>query len=82
MGYVYDISLNLMHFICKWLIVSLTFLIHFFTGRLGKYKQFSISFLNNMYKQVLLLFLRKHLFALISHMTLKSFLVIVRKDDI
>ena len=36
-----------MYFICNWFIVSLTFLNHFFTGRLGKYKQFSITFLNN-----------------------------------
>ena len=36
-----------MYFICNWFIVSLTFLNHFFTGSLGKYKQFCINFINN-----------------------------------
>ena len=36
-----------MHFICNWFIVSHTFLYNFFTDTLGKYKEFSIAFLNN-----------------------------------
>ena len=45
---LYHISFKLMYFISNWFIVSLTFLNYFFTvEEISKYKQFSITFLNN-----------------------------------
>ena len=62
-----------MHFGCKRFVTELV---------KSNYKQFSISFLNNMFSQVILLFFYRQLFASISRMTFQAFEDMIQSENI